>query len=201
MAHPSRKDNVDKILQKLGMPNDIVVWDDRPNGGDAWYTAKKAWTLPISEECTHRLVLQDDVDICNDFIAHATAIANRHKTHAVTLINFRNPSNYPNGKNTPYYKVSLMPGCAIMLPRNIITPCIEWCNVPENARYGKHDDLLISDYCARHGVLMVCTIPSIVQHLDGPSLLPFDYTWERVSRNYEKNPIADWSIHSVQKIK
>lgn len=201
MAHPSRKDNVNKIVQKLGLSEDIIVWDDRPNGGDAWYTAKKAWMMPIGKEYTHRLVLQDDVDVCNDFVANATAIAERHKTHAITLINFRNPSNYPNEKGTPYYRVPSMPGCAIMLPRTIIHPCIEWCDNYKNIRIGPHDDLLISDYCARNGILMVCTIPSIVQHLDGKSLLPVNYTWDRVSRNYDENPNVDWNIHSIQRLK
>ena len=201
MAHPSRKNNVDKILKKLGLPEDIVVWDDRLSGGDAWYTARKAWALPISKECTHRLVLQDDVDICDDFITHATAIADQHKTHAVTLINFKNPRNYPNKRNTPYYSTSLMPGQAIMLPRDVIKPCIDWCDIPKNARFGLHDDLLISDYCSQNKILMVCTVPSIVQHLDGESLLSVNYSWKRVSKNYEENPKANWSINSVQRIK
>ena len=42
MAHPSRRDNVLKVLKQLNMDESIVVYDDRENGGDALYTASIA---------------------------------------------------------------------------------------------------------------------------------------------------------------
>jgi hypothetical protein len=57
MAHPSRKDNIKQIQQQLNLSDDSIFWDDRENGGDAMYTAKKAWSSPIPEGCTHRLVI------------------------------------------------------------------------------------------------------------------------------------------------
>ena len=198
MAHPKRKENVMKILSMLNMDESIVCWDDRPSGGDAWYTARKAWSSPIPEGCTHRLVLQDDVELCDDFIKHATSIADRHKTHAVSLINFLQPKNYPNYRNTPYYKLDVMAGCAIMLPVNIINDMIQWCDESEDEILKPHDDLMISKYCREHNILKVATIPSIVQHIGHESLFDKEYGWDRMSKNYQKRPNADWSIHSVQ---
>lgn len=203
MASPKRADYVKELVNKLGLSEDIVVWDDRPNGGDAMYTARKAWLYPLPEGCTHRLVLQDDIDVCEDFIKHATAIADRHPTHVVSLICFNEPTNYPNKKNTPYYKIKdNMSGCAIMLPVDIIKPCMEWCEESNDEILKPHDDLMISKYCRDNNILMVTIIPSIVQHLGGyESLLNIEYGWNRKSKHYNPNPEVDWSVHSVQKIK
>lgn len=203
MAHPKRSENVERIVNKLGLSKDNVIWDDRPNGGDAMYTARNAWLAPIPGNCTHRLVLQDDVDVCNDFISHATAIANRHKTHVVSLINFDNPSNYPNHRGTPYYRIKgNMSGCAIMMPVNMIRPCMDWIDNQDDEILKPHDDLMISKYCRDHNILMVATIPCIVQHLGGDSsLLDAIYNWDRKSKYYSENPEANWSVHSVLAVK
>ena len=61
MAHSSRRDMVMRLLKQLDMGEEIVVWDDREDGGDAIYTAEKAWRSPLSPGITHRVVIQDDV--------------------------------------------------------------------------------------------------------------------------------------------
>jgi hypothetical protein len=201
MASPKREAYVKDILKKLNMNDDIVVWDDRPNGGDAMYTAMKAWTYPLPNGCTHRLVLQDDIDISNNFTSHINAIAKRHPTHIVSLINFLNPTNYPNKRGTPYYKVNNMAGCAIMMPVQFIKPCMDWCKNSDNEILKPHDDLMISEYCRTHNIMMVSILPCIVQHLNIDTLLGKTYDWERVCKNFEKNPKVNWDIHSVQRIR
>jgi hypothetical protein len=201
MAHPKRKENIRIILDSLGLDESIVCWDDRPNGGDAWYTARKAWSSPLPKGCTHRLVLQDDVKLCENFVKHATAIADRHPTHAVTLINFLSPRNYPNHRNTPYYKLDgNMAGCAIMLPVGVIEDMVKWCDESTDEILKPHDDLMISKYCKEHNILIVATIPSIVQHIGEQSLFATVYNWDRMSKNFTEKPNADWTIHSVQKV-
>ena len=201
MASPKRRDNVYKILSKLNMDDSIVVWDDRPNGGDAMYTARKAWLSDLPDGVTHRLVLQDDVDICDNFIHHIEQIAIRNKNHVVSLINFLQPLNYPNKRGTPYYEVNTVAGCAIMMPINLIKPCMEWCENYDDKVLKPHDDLMISKYCNLHNIKLVTILPCIVQHLDTPTLLKAIYNWDRICRNYDSNPNVDWSIHSIQKVR
>jgi hypothetical protein len=77
MAHPMRKDNVLKTLRTLNLSPSVVSWDDRPadKGGDAIYTARKAWTCPLPLDCTHRVVLQDDILLCDNFKKYAELAA------------------------------------------------------------------------------------------------------------------------------
>ena len=201
MASPKRETNVKYILNKLKMSDDIVVWDDRPNGGDAMYTARKAWLSPIDKDTTHRLVLQDDIDICENFIENVEEIAKRNPDNIVSLINFLNPTNYPNKRGTPYYQVSVVPGCAIMMPSYMITNCMDWCDNYEDKSLAIHDDLMISKFANTNGVKLVTILPCIVQHCGAESLLSIKYSWDRICKNYDPNPNVDWSIHSIQKVR
>ena len=42
MASPKRAERVKLLVEKLGLNDSAVTWDDRPKGGDAMYTVWKA---------------------------------------------------------------------------------------------------------------------------------------------------------------
>lgn len=197
MASPKRAKNVARLCSKLGLAEDAVTWDDRPNGGDAMYTARKAWLHPLPDGVTHRLVLQDDVEVCEDFAHIIDAIASTHPRRAVTGISFLQPSNYPAYNGTPYYRVNNMPGCAIMLPADVARSCMEWCDSSTDAILKPHDDLMISKYCREHSVMMIATFPCIVQHPDDDTLLGKTYSWRRTSKYYDSHAKADWCNRSI----
>lgn len=197
MASPKRAENVARLCGTLKLGDDAVTWDDRPAGGDAMYTARKAWLHPLSEGVTHRLVLQDDVDVCENFVHIVNKIAITHPSRAVTGISFLQPSNFPAYNGTPYYRVTNMPGCAIILPVGVIKQCMDWCDSSTDTVLKPHDDLMVSKYCREHGVMMVATFPCIVQHSDDTTLLGKTYTWKRTSLHYDAHADADWSNRSI----
>lgn len=65
MAHPSRKEMVDDLLNRLDREV-TVVWD-RYNS--EWDTAKRAWQIGFNQDSTHHMVIQDDVLPCRDFLS------------------------------------------------------------------------------------------------------------------------------------
>lgn len=65
MAHPSRKEMVDDLLNRLDREV-TVVWD-RYNS--EWDTAKRAWQIGFNSDSTHHIVIQDDVLPCRDFLS------------------------------------------------------------------------------------------------------------------------------------
>lgn len=197
MACPKRAENVNKLLQKLDLPEEAVTWDDRPEGGDAMYTARKAWLHPMPENAAHRLVLQDDVDVCENFKEVVEKIVKSHPKRVLSLINFLQPSNHPNYNNTPYYRVFNMAGCAIVMPKEIIEPCMQWCDESTDEVLKPHDDLMISKYCREHNQMMVTVIPCIVQHPDDDSLFDKTYAWKRTSLMYDEHADADWKNKSI----
>lgn len=40
MASPKRAERVKLLVEKLGVSDSAVTWDDRPKGGGAMYTAR-----------------------------------------------------------------------------------------------------------------------------------------------------------------
>lgn len=194
MAHPSRSRNVGAMLQSLGMSEDIVVWDDRENGGDAMYTARKAWTAPIPEGCTHRIVFQDDGDICDNFMAIAEKAAAKHPN---TVVTFFHMGEMP--KDERYQEYMLSVGVALMLPVKVIE---RWFDFVDNR---------IQNYCAKEllpdilkadtsclrlflrnaHIPCVTTVPTLVQHIGDNSLVGINR--RRVAVDFEKYPtLSGW---------
>jgi hypothetical protein len=194
MAHPSRRDNVLKICKQLNMDESIVVYDDRENGGDALYTARKAWLAPIKEGITHRLVLQDDVLLCDNFTNIVSDIINTLKEKVITLFNLI-PVDLTKNKKCCYRKYEVLSGAAIIMPVLYIQDCWNW--IDKHCDDCKHDDLMIAKYCKSHYIDMFTTIPCVVQHLgdtEYSSLLDVEYPGVRISTTYVQHPTDDFTI-------
>lgn len=186
MAHPSRKDSVLKILDQLSMDESVVSYDDRENGGDAIYVSEKAWRQPVSDKITHRIVLQDDVLLCNDFLKVASKIINDMPDVCISLYNGI-PIDLRKDKTNPYTKVNELCGCGIILPIKYIDDCWNWINSQPELNYCRRDDEMIRRYCVEHGIEIYSTIPVTIQHLgdtEYKSLLNVEYPHIRISSLY-----------------
>lgn len=187
MAHPSRKDNVLKLLDKLGFDESIVVYDDRENGGDSIYTSEKAWRQPIIDnKITHRIVLQDDIDVCDNFLQTMSKIINDMPDICVSLYNGI-PIDVRISKIDPYVKVNELCGVGIILPVKYIDDCWNWINSQSEENYCKCDDIMIHKYCKSQNIDVYTTIPLTVQHIgdtEYKSLLDVEYSHTRISNLY-----------------
>lgn len=193
MAHPSRRKNVEQILTTLSMSEDIVVWDNRENGGDAMYAASKAWTQPLPNNCTHRLVLQDDVVVCDNFLEIAEQVAEKH---TMQIVSFFHCEQYPN--TVRYKHTNFLWGCAVMIPANLVPQCWEYINqIPSFHWYKhvkdiiKHDDDCIVAWAVENNIPMVNTVPSLVQHIGDDSLVGCKE--KRIAQDFVKSPpLTGW---------
>lgn len=194
MAHPSRRENVMKILTALSLSDDIVVWDDREYGGDAMYTSRKAWNLPIPSGCTHRLVLQDDIEICDNFLDIVEQVA---KGHTSQVISFFHCEEYAN--NVRYAEVKHLWGCALMIPAHLISNCWKYIeHIPEEPWCGEHADIIMRHdnncimlWAINNDIPAINTVPSLVQHIGDDSLVGIKE--KRVSQDFVKSPpIIGW---------
>lgn len=191
MAHPSRADNVRRILDSLSVADDIVIWDDRENGGDAMYTARKAWEYPAQEGYTHRLVLQDDAEFCDGFISIAERVAVSNPDKVVT---FMHEGSIESSER--YEPFVFTVGCALMIPLKLIPKLwdfvdnrLQFYTGPMHDEIIKHDTTCIRLWMGNTGVQCVTTVPSLVQHIGDESLVGI--TRRRVSTDYTKTPPMD----------
>lgn len=203
MAHPSRRDMVMRLLEQLGMGEEIVVWDDRESGGDAIYTAEKAWRSPLSPGITHRVVLQDDVIVSKNFLKICGDIINTVPDKPVSLFNmFVGDLPEYGHKTCCYFVTHEMCGPGIVMPVKYIDNCWEWIN--ERQEYGDYcpcDDIMITRYFETHGVTAYTTIPSIVQHISDSghkSLITVcgnvKYLGDRISGTFRDEPQDDFTV-------
>ncbi len=189
MAHPSRRDNVLKTLNQLEMDESIVSYDDRENGGDSIYVAEKAWRQPIENYATHRLVLQDDIALCDDFLKVISKVINDMPDVCISLYNGI-PMDLRTDKTNPYIKVFELCGCGIILPIKYVEDCWNWINSQTEDNYCRSDDEMIRRYCVEHNIKIYSTIPVTIQHLgdtEYESLLDVEYPHIRTSSLYRND--------------
>lgn len=204
MAHPSRKEYVTSLLKHLNMSEDIVVYDDRPNGGDAIYTSEKAWLSPITDaSITHRIVIQDDALLADNFLEKVNDIINTVPDNPFSLFNmFTDELPEYRYKSCCYFITHEISGVAILMPIEDIQPCWNWINSQKGTdNYCKHDDVMIARYFEMQKKPAYTTIPSLVQHRsdrEHTSLVNCteyqDFFSDRVSSTFRQCPKDNFTI-------
>lgn len=189
---------IQSLKEKLNLSDSDIFYDDRPNGGDVLYTAKKAWLSPIAKDESHRLVVQDDIEVCDDFVKIVQQIINAHPDKVISLFPYRYQRKIIELENinTPYITANIMSGCAIIMPTKYIQECFEW--IDSNCT-STEDDWCINEFCKYKKIDVITTIPSIVQHIGNVSLI--GHISNIHTEYYEKNPIANWSSTEIYTVK
>lgn len=184
MAHKSRKENVQKLLDDLALDKTAVTWDDREEGGDALYMARKAWLSPWPTGCTHRVVLADDAEVCDGFREIVEILA---KNHPQDIYSLYSPREFVPGAPVANVCSHMVFGVGIMLPRKLIKPIFDTPMRPE-------DDMSVTFYAIKNTLRVLTPMPSIVQHLQLKSLLGSD---PQSSKSYTKTPQQDWTLTNI----
>lgn len=200
-----REDNIRKNQTKLDLSDDDIFFDDRPNGGTAFYTAKKTWNLPVPEGVTHRVCLQDDVEISDNFKDIVQQIIDAHPDAIVALmtseLGLREQDN--NHKfykefalsNTPYVYPAYSTGCALIIPVQYLKYIWEWCY-----QYGHEDtdeDVSMFYWAKQFNIPYISPIPNIVLHVGDTSLIHPEFQVRRNDEFFKKDAKADWHNKEV----
>lgn len=175
------------MLQQLKMSEDIVFYDiprDKKNR-NAMQNAKRTWLAPT--EADFVCVLQDDLELCNNFTEIVSKCAESFPT---SIFSFYQPRLKWEDKSpeTPYIRImgSGMYGQAIMIPSKMIPLVFYWGDENFGADY-KHDDTVIGFFASTNEIPVMATIPCIVQHL-GHSESSLGYNNKnKVSKVYQKD--------------
>jgi hypothetical protein len=118
---------IEKTAKKLSVSEENIFYDDRPNGGDPLYTAKKAY-LSDCGNATHLICLQDDVEVCNNFKEICNKIITMHPDKVISLFpfNYLKQTEELDNLKSPYIKTFLVSGQGIIMPTKYIKSCFEW---------------------------------------------------------------------------
>lgn len=160
-----------------------------------WPTAKSAW-LRYHPNCTHHMVLQDDVQLCTHFVKLVTT-AIEHKPDEILCL--YSPSQHLKARGTAWWRTRGGTwGQALILPRRRIHEFLNWSAAHVDEEY-TYDDTRMALWSIERGIDVWVTIPSLVQHLGmNNSLLGHAGTIgnnARVSLNYNRDiESVDWSV-------
>jgi hypothetical protein len=144
-----------------------------------------AWLSPWPIGYTHRVVLADDAETCTGFRAIVETLAKNHPQDIFTLFH---PGEFVPGAPVANVCSKMAFGVGIMLPKDLIKPVFD---IPIH----KEDDMSVTFFAIARGIRILTPMPSIVQHLQGESLL--GNAAGIISKSYTKAPKQDWNAKNI----
>lgn len=166
-----------------------VVLDPDPGGSpQAMRTARVAWrTAPA--DASHRIVLQDDVTLCPDFLGAVHDIVAVVPRSAVSLFaewGSRAASSLRQASLLGYGFAAVtnnyVPTQALILPANVARGFDRY--VAEYEPDCTQDDLAMAHYLERSGVDTRLSVPNLVEHSEITSLVGNDFMGRRLATCY-----------------
>lgn len=179
MAHPARRDYVDKLVDRLDC-DPTISWDDSPVSHDPqqrWANGRRAWEM--AGESDWHLVLQDDALAAHNLVAGLRE-ALRHVPPRMVVSPFLGYRPGPQRNYGPTMRLvkrhyaswvqmkRMIWGVAMMAPTETIPQMLAWCEFKKGWNY----DFRIGSFY-RNVLRYKCwyTYPSLVEHRRSVSLL------------------------------
>lgn len=172
----SRDAFIEKYKETINLDSTDIIYDDRPNGGNAYYTFRKALLQPVEEGVTHRLILPDDMQLCEGFKERLNFLVSKFPKKVLELFPFGYNALDSLSEKTPYYRTFAPSACGLVFPVQIINEMIDWIDNKYTLYHNTTveqviDDTAVMAWCQEFSVDMITTIPALVQHLGDDSLL------------------------------
>lgn len=208
-----RISNINKLKEKLSSQIDNqdisvkVILDDRtvnnsvrPNG--SFYTAKLAWNSEWDLDITHRICLQDDVDISDNFIEVVTKIITNHPNAIITLMPYLPDVQVEDlvtelkTKDTPYIIPSRTSGPGVIIPTKYINDIWYGRSITKPRVFYERDDrdedIMFAYYANRNNIKYLSTWPAIILHLGEDSIINTTLGSRRNDDSFMKVAQANW---------
>lgn len=200
VASRQRQEMVENLRDTLELTDQDIFYDESYETGNPYLPVKQTWLLPHEEGVTHRVVLNDDVQVCNGFKQIIEQMTQSHPDCAFSLFTMAFDgdcyNDFISGLGSPYIHHDWsMWGCAILLPINIVEECFSYIDsvFGENA-LESHG---ILSYLNHKRIPILSTIPVTVQHIGDDSLFDPNLPIRRTTR-FEENPTADWTSAKIE---
>lgn len=177
-----------------------IVYDESEETGNPYKSVKQTWLLPHEDGVTHRVVLNDDVQVCSGFKQIIEQMTQSHSDCVFSLftMSFDSESydDFISGLESPYINHNWgLWGYAIMMPIGIVEDCFNYIDTV----FGK--DAIESygnlSFLRQREIPILSTIPVTVQHIGGDSLFDPSLPVRQTTR-FEENPVANWSSNKVE---
>ncbi|MEI7033340.1 hypothetical protein [Streptomyces pratensis] len=209
MHHPSRSGTIRPLLDRLAPLAPRLVTDPEPEGPRSpLRTAKHAWRA-VAEGATHHLVLQDDVEICQDFAEHLLSAVRARPSDVIALyVNADSPSNsyavrHAAAVGAPWAELvpgEFVPTLGLVMPAPAAVRLADFLDaLPDRLR---DDDAFVDVFCRLSDLRVTATVPNLLEHGAGLSAAGNDGhgarrstvflpSWERADDYWDEPPAGD----------
>jgi hypothetical protein len=158
MGVPERLAHITETSLQLGIgPNDCFI--DYAHLGSPLKTSRGAFNLPAEQGVTHRCVIQDDIDFCENFVPFVDYLVNHYPDAIFTL--------FCGSSKVKLYEAGTIIktggqfwGPAVIIPLHYLDEIYRDLDA-YNPDY-KHDDCWYADWAIKHKVKTLTTIPTPV---------------------------------------
>jgi len=207
MAHPVRQAEAEELQASLDRPVDIV-YDENPvpsaDPKQRWATGRRAWEAHDPSADWH-MVIQDDAIAAPDLLAGLEKALDQLGTDG--LMSAYTGTGRPNQRNIKRALLhaedkahswistrSLCWGVAIIAPVHTIPGMLQWCSRPARSTRWNYDLSLGRYYRDVLRWRTWYTVPSLVDHRDGESLVGHGGTQRTAHRmETESALLVDWT--------
>jgi hypothetical protein len=171
MAHPSRLPQARALRDRhpeLGLE---IITDDNPERRHSRDTARRAWAA-APPYATHHLVVQDDIELADDFAARMLAAVSARPGQALSFFAEWGSRTAGvvrlaalEGANWAAVVDEYVPTQAVVMPVAAARGFAESTTEPDEP-----DDEALARWLTAADIAALVSVPNIVQHLDLPSL-------------------------------
>ena len=161
MAVPTRMENVRVLCDKLSLSIQDDVYVDYKMEGKPLKTSRGAYCLPHESDTTHRLVLQDDIEVCNGLTGFCDELVNKYPNAIIALFN----SGYgaTNAPDNAIFKSNFLYGPAIIIPLHYLE--IMYSFLDRTNPEFSHSDWFYSLFASMYQIPMITLNPVCIRHL------------------------------------
>lgn len=166
MGVPKRIDHVRYLQKRLGIPYENVFIDEERKG--CVWNAKRAWLKETDKK--YVMVIQDDIELCNDFPYYLNKIVATHPADVISLycpyFTYRFKFSKDICRESPYITSPSLSGQALLMKSELVHDCVNsW------GKDARGDDASIQFYFYKKGVeSFLTTVPFIIQHVGDKSV-------------------------------
>ncbi len=197
MGCAKREANIAYLCNKLNLSfSDVAM--DWVMSGNPLLTSMQAFRMPYKTGVTHRCVIQDDIDICEDFSSFINTLVELYPQSVFSLYcQTSKLLNYADGSVMPTGGAVHAP--AIIMPLALIEDIYnQWqATCPDYI----HDDRYYSRYFKQHGIQVLTTKPCLVTLTDMPSELKHNGMFKNIAYSPSSPMELNWHYdkHSLHK--
>ena len=200
VASRQRQEMAENLRDTLELTDQDIFYDESSETGNPYLPVKQTWLLPHAEGMTHRVVLNDDVQVCNGFKQIIEQMTQSHPDCAFSLFTMAFDgdcyNDFISGLDSPYIRHDWsMWGCAILLPIGIVEECFNYID----AVFGEDalESFGILSFLRHKQIPVLSTIPVTIQHIGDESLFDPNLPVRRTTR-FEENPTADCTSTQIE---